>query len=169
MTSPISLPEMFKIVNIAPSQVANAVTYDAICCKNAHKVWFIITQLYVADTDITFSLVEGTDVAMGTTAAVTKAFPVWYNADVAAATASAAATTHIDALTKITSGASHEFDTSLHKSQMCVIEWDPAKHTSGYDCIRLTDAGGSASNYVTAIAIIQERYPQANPPCAVVD
>jgi len=169
MTSPISLPEAFKIVNVAPSQSASAVTYDAICCKNAHKVWFIITQNYVADADITFSLIEATDVACGTTAAVTKAFPVWYNADVAAATASAAATTIIDGLTKITSGASHEFDTTLGKSQMCIIEWDPAKHTSGYDCIRLKDANGHASNWVTAIAIIQTRYPQADPPSAVID
>ena len=168
MTSPISLPEMFKIVNVAPSQAANAVTYDAICCKNAHKVWFIITQLYVADTDITFSLVEATDVAAGTTAAVTTAVPIWYNADVAAIV-TGDPTGEIDALTKITSGYTHEFDTTLGKSQMCIIEWDPAKHTSGYDCIKLTDAGGNASNYVTAIAIIQERYPQASPPSAVVD
>ncbi len=168
MTSPISLPEQFNIVNIAPSQAANNVTYDTICCKNAHKVWFIISQDYTADTDITFSLTEATDVAAGTTAAVTKAFPVWYNADVAAIVAGDP-TGEIDALTKITSGSSHEFDTTAGKSQMCVIEWDPMKHTSGYDCIKLTDAGGHASNYVTAIAIIETRLPGASPPSAVID
>ena len=168
MTSPLSLPEQFKIVNVAPSQVANAVTYDAICCKNAHKVWFIIQQLYVADTDITFSLVELTAVG-GSSTAVTTAFPVWYDVDVAAATTAAAATTHIDAMKLITSGYTHEFDTSAHKSQLCVIEWDPSKHTAGYDCIQIADTGGNASNYVTALAIIQERYPQATPPSAVVD
>ena len=169
MTSPISLPEQFKIINIAPSQVATAVTYDTLCCKNAHKVWFVITQLYVADTDITFSLIEATDVAAGTTAAVTAALPIWYNADIAAATTGAAATTIFDGLTKITSGSSHKFDTGAGKSQMCVIEWDPAKHTAGYDCIQLADAGGHASNYVTAIAIVQTRYPQADPPSALID
>jgi hypothetical protein len=169
MTSQLSLPEKFKIVNIAPSATGTGVVYDAVCCKTAHKVWFIITQLYVADTDITFSLVEGTDVAMGTTSAVTKAFPVWYNADVAAATTGAAATTEIDGLTLITSGASHEFDTSAGKSQMCIIEWDPAKHTSGYDCIQVADAGGNASNYVTGIAIVETRFPGANPPSVVID
>ncbi len=169
MTSALSLPEQFNIVNVAPSQAANAVTYDAICCKNAHKVWFIITQDYTGDTDITFSLIEGTDVAMGTTAAVTAALPIWYNADVAAATTGAAATTLFDALTKITTGSSHEFDTTANKAQMCVIEWDPAKHTAGYDCISLTDAGGNASNYVTAIAIVQTRYPQAIPPSVLID
>ena len=169
MTSPISLPEMFKIVNVAPIQAANAVTYDAICCKTAHKVWFIIIQDYAADTDLTCSLSEGTDVAMGTTAAVTAALPVWYNADVAAATTGAAATTMIDGLTKITSGSSHEFDTSAGKAQMCIIEWDPAKHTAGYDCIALTDANGNASNEVAAIAIVQTRYPGPNPPSVVID
>jgi len=168
MASSLSLPEQFKIVQVAPSQVANAVTYDVICCKNAHKVWFIIQQLYVADTDITFSLVELTAVG-GTSAAVTTAFPVWYDVDVAAATTAAAATTHIDALTLITSGYSHKMDTGAGKSQLCVIEWDPSKHTAGYDCIQIADSGGDGSNYVTAIAIIEERYPQASPPSAVVD
>ena len=164
----LTLPEHFKIVNVATSQAANAVTYDTISCKDARKVWFIITQLYVGDTDITFSLIEATDVAAGTTSAVTALLPVWYNADVAAIVAGDP-TGEIDALTKITSGSSHEFDTTAGKSQMCVIEWDPMKHTSGYDCIKLTDAGGHASNYVTAIAIIETRLPGASPPSAVID
>jgi len=169
MSFPISLPEHFKIINVAPSQAANAVTYDVVNCKNANKVWFIITQLYAADTDITFSLVECTDVAGGTTSAVTKALPIWYDVDIAAATTAAAATTHIDALTKITSGSSHKMDTGAGKNQMCVIEWDPAKHSAGYNYIQLTDANGNASNYVTAIAIIDTTYKQATPPSAVVD
>jgi hypothetical protein len=169
MTLPFSLPENFKIVNVAPSQVATAVTYDIINCKNAHKVWFIITQLYVADTDITFSLLESTNVAAAGSTAVTAALPIWFNADVAAATTGAAATTEFDGMTLITSGSSHKFDTTAGKSQMCVIEWDPAKHTAGFDCIQLTDANGHASNYVTAIAIVSMRYPQANPPSVLID
>jgi len=168
MTSPFSLPEHFNIVNVAPIQAANAVTYDAICCKNAHKVWFIIIQDYAADADITFSLQEGTDVAMGTTAAVTAALPIWYNADVAAIV-TGDTTGAIDNMTKITSGSSHEFDTTLGKAQMCVIEWDPAKHTAGYDCIRIADANGSATNEVAAIAIIQTRYPGDQPPSVLID
>lgn len=169
MASSLSLPEQFKIVQVAASQAADSVTYDVICCKNAHKVWFIVQQDYTADTDITFSLVECTDVAGGTTNAVTTAFPVWYDVDVAAATTGAAATTHIDALTLITSGYSHKMDTGAGKAQLCVIEWDPSKHTAGYDCIQLADANGNNSNYVTALAIIQERYPQGTPPSSVVD
>ena len=168
MASQLSLPEQFKIVQVAVSQVADTVTYDVVCCKNAHKVWFVIMQLYGGNTDITFSLTELTAVG-GTTAAVTAAFPVWYDVDVAAATTGAAATTHIDALTLITSGASHIMDTGAGKSQMCIIEWDPSKHTAGYDCIQITDASGSGSNYITALAIIQERYPQASPPSAVTN
>jgi hypothetical protein len=164
-----NLPEGYKIVNVAPSQAATAVTYDVICCKNAKKVWFVITQLYVADTDITFSLVEATDVAAGTTSAVTKALPIWYDVDVAAATTGAAATTEIDNMTLITSGSSHQMNTGAGKSQMCVIEWDPMKHTAGYDCIQLADTGGNASNYVTAIAMIEVMYPQATPDSAVID
>ncbi len=169
MTSPISLPEEFKIVNVAYTQVGDGVTYDRISCKNAHKVWFLITQMYGGDTDITFSLTEATAVSGGSTSAVTKALPIWYDIDVTAATTGAAATTLIDAMTKITSGSSHQMNTGANKHQMCVIEWDPAKHTAGYDCIEITDAGGHNSSRVTAIAIIQTRYKQAVPPSAVVN
>ncbi|KKN00073.1 hypothetical protein LCGC14_1141550 [marine sediment metagenome] len=168
MSLPFALPENYNIINVAPSQVATAVTYDAVSCKNAHKVWFIVTQLYVADTDITFSLIEATDVAAGTTAAVTAAVPIWYDVDVAAIVAGDP-TGALARMTLITSGSSHKFDTTAGKSQMCVIEWDPSKHTAGYDCIQLADTGGHASNYVTAIAIVATRFPQAAPPSALLD
>ena len=168
MASSLSLPEQFKIVQVAKSQVADTVTYDVICCKNAHKVWFVVQLLYVANTSSTFSLTELTAVG-GSSTAVTCAFPVWYDVDVDAATTGAAATTEIDMMTLITSGASHVMNTTGGKSQLCVIEWDPSKHTAGYDCIQITDAGGHNSNYITALAIIQERYPQSVPPSSVID
>ena len=153
-----TLPEHCKIVNVAQSQVATAVTYDVICCKNAHKVWFLITQLYVADTDLTVSLVEAATVD-GSTTAVTATFPIWADVDIAS----------VDALVRQTDAASFSIDTGAGKNQLVVIEWDPAKHTAGYDCIGLADAGGHASNYVTALAIIQTRYPGDPPPTAITD
>jgi hypothetical protein len=52
---------------------------------------------------------------------------------------------------------------------LAVIEWDPAKHSAGYDCITLADSGGNAGNLVSVYALIAERYPQATPPSAIID
>ncbi len=168
MALPFSLPEDFNIINVAPSQVATAVTYDVVSCKNAHKVWFIIPQLYGGNTDITFSLIEATAVSGGSTAAVTLALPIWYDVDVAAIVAGDP-TGALARMTLITTGSSHIMDTGAGKSQMCVIEWDPSKHTAGYDCIQIADTNGHASSYVTAIAIVQTRYPQAAPPSVLLN
>lgn len=154
----LTLPENCKIVNVAPSQVATAVTYDVISCKNAHKVWFIVTQKYAADTDLTVSLLEATSVD-GSTTAVTATFPIWADVDIAS----------VDALSRQTDAASFSIDSGAGKDQLVVIEWDPAKHTAGYDCIALTDTGGNAGNYVTALAIIQSRYPGDQPPAAITN
>lgn len=160
---PFTLPENCKLVNVAHSQAANAVTYDVISCKNAHKVWFIITQSYAGDTDLTLSLIEATSVD-GSTTAVTGTFPFWQDVDVAS----------VDLMTRQTDAALVTFDTTANKHQMIVIEWDPAKHTAGYDCIALVDnanagGAGNASNYVTVVAVIQTRYPGDQPPAAITN
>jgi len=52
---------------------------------------------------------------------------------------------------------------------MVVIEWDPALHSSGYDCIKLADSGGDASNNAAAIAVIDYRYKGTSVPVAITD
>jgi len=163
MTLPVCLPENYKIVTVAPTVAANAVVYDNISCKNAHKVWFLVYHQGTNDTDLTLSLIESTDVAGSTTTAVTATFPIWKNANVGSTTA--------DALTRQTDAASHVINTggSGNPDQLVVIEWDPAKFSAGYDCIKLTDAGGNASNFVTVIGILAPRFQQADPPTAITD
>ena len=138
-------------------------TYDIISCKNAHKVWFLVQLTGENDTDSTLSLSESTDVAGGTAAAVTATFPVWYNQDTVSTTA--------DAMTLVTTeAASYVINIGEGgEGQMVVIEWDPAKHTAGYDCIQLVDASGHGSNTMVAFAFIQPRYQQADPPTAITD
>jgi hypothetical protein len=156
-----SLPENLKIVRVQQTVAANAFTMsDYICCKNAHKVWFLINHAGATDTDITFALNEATDVAAGTNAAVTATFPIWEDAD---------AGTSSDTLVRQTDAASLVIDPATEGSSLSVIEWDPAKHTSGYDCIAVSGSGGNASDTVTIIALIEERYQQATPPTAITD
>ena len=156
-----SLPELFKIVRVQQVAAANAFTMsDYISCKNAHRVWFLINHAGATDTDITFALNEATDVAAGTNAAVTATFPIWEDADHG---------TSSDALARQTDAASLVIDPATEGASMSIIEWDPALHTAGYDCIAVSGSGGNASNTVAIFAFIEERYPQVTPPTAITD
>ena len=156
-----SLPENLKIVRVQQTVAANSFTMsDYISCKNAHKVWFLINHAGATDTDITFALNEATAVAAGTNAAVSATFPIWEDAD---------AGTTSDALVRQTDAASLVIDPATEGSSMSIIEWDPAKHTAGYDCIAVSGSGGNASDTVTIVAFIEERFAQATPPSAIVD
>jgi len=155
-----TFPENYKIVGIVNNAAANSLGADYVCCKNALKVWFIVRHSGSTDTDLTLSLTEATDVAGGTNAAVTATFPIWVDADHG---------TTSDALVRQTDAASYVIDPALYGNSLVVFEWDPAKHTAGYDCITLTGANGNSANKVNAFVIIEERYAQATPPSAIID
>jgi hypothetical protein len=157
-----TFPEKYKLV-LLNNSAANAVTSDYICCKNAHKVWFLIFHAGANDTDLTFSLKEAVDVAeTGGSSAVVATFPIWVDID---------ASTTSDLLIKQTDAASFAIDPATMNPVLLILEWDPAKHTAGYDCIAVADggAGGHANNTVQIFAIIEERYPAGQPPTAITD
>lgn len=163
MTLPFSLPENFKIVQLDPvNTAANAFDADIISCKNIHKMWFVISHYGGGgDTDLTLTLIESTNVAGGSTTAVTATFPVWANTDVGTAN---------DTMTKVTTDiASYVIDTGASNDHLVVIEWDPAKFSAGFDCIKLADSGGNASNVISALAICEMRYQQSTPPSVIID
>ena len=166
MALPKSLPENYKMLIIAPLAAANAVVYDTICLKHAHKVWFVLEHQGENDTDLTVSLLEAKLVAAATatTTAVTAVFPVWENVD---------AGTPGDTLTKVaTDAASYVIDIGDGgANQLIVIEWDPAKFSAGYDCIKMVDANGHGSNTATVIAILEMRYADksADIPSVIID
>ena len=133
--------------------------YDVICCKNALKVWFVITHTGSSNTDLVLTMKEATSVGGSTTTAA--AVPIWR--DTGAGTTS-------DTLTRdSTDAAAITVDADASANQLLVIEWDPAKHAAGYDCITLTDSGGHGSNTVSVLAIIATRYPQATPPTVITN
>lgn len=153
-----SFPEKYKVV-LLNSTAANAVSCDVVSCKNAHKVWFLISHTGTNDTDLTLTLTEYTAVG-GSSSTVTTTCPIWENST---------AGTSDDTWTKITDAAAVVIDPATDTQYLGLIEWDPAKHTAGYDCITLADSGGNASNTCVILAIIEERYAQAEPPSAIVD
>ena len=156
-----TFPEQCKLVMMAAPCAANALSCDYICTKNAHKVWFVI-QHYGGggDTDLVLSLTEATDVAAGTTSAITETFPIW--SDTTAGTSS-------DTMSRQTDAYSYTIDTGAGADYLTVFEWDPCKHTDGYDCVTVSDSGGNASNIVSVLAVIAERYPADQPPSAIID
>ena len=83
MASSLSLPEQFKIVELANPAAANAVAYDYVCCKNAHKVWFIVNHYSAGgDTDLVLTFVEATSVGAGSAQTIAGgSMEMWYNLD----------------------------------------------------------------------------------------
>jgi len=160
MASQMSLPQNLKIVNGTPVATTNGgVTCDYISCKNAHKVCILCELLQAVSHTTALGLTESTDVAGTTTATVTATCPIWKNADVSST----------DTLVRGTDAASVSA-TAGATNQQLILEWEPAQHTSGYDCIAATLSNSSqATNFATVTYFIQERYQQATPPAAITD
>jgi hypothetical protein len=155
------MAENLKVVLLSNHAAATASVFDVISCKNAHKVWFVVHHSGANNTDATYTLTEYTAVG-GSASTVTETCPIWLDADAGAAS---------DTLVRQTDAAAVVIDPATQNPVLFVMEWDPAKHTAGYDCITLVlgGAGGHASNIVSAYALIAERYPQATPPSAIID
>jgi len=162
----MNLVEDLKVVTLfigAADTLGTATVSDYICCKNAHKVWILFQHFGTTDTDVAaIGLQEATDVAAGTSAAVTATMPIW-SKDQASYLTSAAWDRETDAATWT------PLDPATVGQTRLIFEWDPAKHTAGYDCIALRCTGGNSANFVVVNAFIQERFHQADPPSPIVD
>lgn len=161
-----TFPEKYKVVCLykgAANTLGAAGVTDYICCKNAHRVWFLISHNGTTDTDLTaIGLKEATLVDGVTSANVAATFPIW--------SISAASYLTADTWTRETDAASYTpIDPAAKGDTSLLFEWDPAKHTAGYDCIAVRCAGGDAANWVHIFAFIETRYPQDSPPSAIID
>ena len=154
-----SLPENVKLVKLYQG-AANAVASDVVSMKNFQKGWFLVIHTGAADTDLVLSLYEATDVAAATNAAITKTCPIWADTDMG---------TSSDTLVRQTDAYTYTIDTGDAPNQMVVIEWDPAKHTDGYDCVYLADSGGNASNVCTILFAALPKWQGATLPTAITD
>jgi hypothetical protein len=149
-----SLPENCKVVKLfggATNAFSSATAgSDYVSCKNAHKVWIVGYTWGTTATILDLFLYEATAVAAATNRKVTATFPIW----------KVIATTSTDALARQTDAATLQIDPDGTDSTMLfVLEWDPAKHTDGYDCITCVGTTGNAADYIVLLAFIQERYP----------
>jgi hypothetical protein len=123
-------------------------------------VYFVCKHNGATDTDLTLGLIEATDVAAGTNAAVTATVPMWKDTDHG---------TTSDEAVRLTDAASDVIDPATEGEQLTFIQWDPAKHTTGYDCIAVSGSGGNASNTINIVAVVEMRYQEDVPPSVIVD
>lgn len=145
-----TLPESLKIVQAHEPVAADAManTCDVISCKNLIKLWAVLHHYYGGDTDLVVTWNESTDVAGGTTAAITTVCPIWSNIDTASA----------DLLARQTDAITYTVDCGAHKDQIWIVEWDPANFSAGYDCFQIRSTGGNASSIVEVMYYGLPRY-----------
>jgi hypothetical protein len=158
--SNLTFPEAFKIVQAHEPALASALlnTSDIVSCKNLKKLWAIISYDYADAVDVVVTWNESTDVAGGTTAAISATCPIWYNIDTATA----------DLLARATDAATFTILSATGKNQLWIVEWDPAKFSAGYDCFQIRMAGACAG-LIDVLYVAEPRYQSDVVPTAITD
>jgi hypothetical protein len=160
--SNIFLPEHYKIVSATSGCITTnaANTFDVISLRNANMVWIVAHFTQAVTHATTLQPVTGISFASCATA-ITFSADWWKNADVATT----------DTLVAQTAGTSFAC-TAGATNQLIVIQINPADivaQLSTYAFLGCTQATSSqANNYVSALYLIEERYPQATPRTAIV-
>ena len=164
MTSTLNFPQQYKIVTaILPLTSNGAKTSDYISLKHAHKVWIVVHATQDTGHATTFTPSVATAVLPSGATPATYASNWWLNADVSVT----------DTLVAQTAAAAITLD-SGSTDQLAVMEIDPAlqiaTHGATFDCLGVIAATSSqAANFISVIFYIEERYPQATPPTAIID
>ena len=152
MSSNFSLPENCKIVNAALPQVGagSMITSKYISLKDAHKAWIVI-HYYEAHNSaaVVYQPMKATAVAPVGDVAITTAVKIWSN--VTADTA--------DLLTERTAATSYTSGTVTLKTHIVIFEIDPVDLGPTFDCIGFTASTPAAGDYLSALFVIQPRYP----------
>jgi hypothetical protein len=159
--SNIYLPEHFKIVSATAGCVTTngGVTFDNIKLRDAQMVWIVAHfKQAVAHATTIQPVVGATDAAC--TTSITFSADWWKNVDISL-------TDTLVAQTAATSMAC----AATAKDQLFVIQIDPSDvvaQLATYDWLGATIAtSAQATDFVSAVYYIQNRYPQATPPVAI--
>ena len=159
--SNVFLPEHYKIVSAtAACRTTNGgVTFDVIDLKNAHRVWIVAHFRQAVAHATTIQPVVGISIASCATA-ITFSTRWWKNVDISLT----------DTLVAQTAGTSMACDAAA-TDHLMVIEIDPSDvvaQLSTYHCLGGTIATSvQATDFVSAVYYIEERYAQATPPAAI--
>ena len=161
MASTVCLPQEFKIVDASAGCVTTngGVTCDYVSLKNAHKAWIVCSFTQAVGHATVVQPQMATAVAPTGATSITTAQEWWENEDTATS----------DTLVKQTAATSATVTNDIKKKQV-IFEIDPASFGGSYDVLGCTISDSSqATNFVSVLYILQERYKQATPPAAITD
>jgi len=154
-----TLPEHCKIVEAISPQAGAAITGDYVCLKNVHKAWIIVHITQAQANTVAITIEQATNVAMGSSTAITVGVPIWANQDCVTS----------DLLVRETTDAVSFTTSAAVKHKVVVFEVDPATLAAGFDCIGVKTGSSHADNITSAIYVLQERYAADQPPSAIID
>lgn len=156
------LPEQVKIVNLLFPQHDGSLTSDAVSLKNCNKAW---VEVVLAQTEVdrcTITLMQATDVAIGTNKVPTNVCNLWYNEDLDAA----------DTLTLGTAAKTYKFSATHDKNKAVIFEIDPVTYfdvENNYDCLYLTSGGSNVAHFISAKIFMDMKYREDVLPSAITD
>ena len=155
-------PETNPIVQVLAPAAASVTeaSVQPIYLGKASGVLFVIQHAGTSDNNMTFTVHEGATeaVALAGTYPISATFPIWVNE----------ATATSDALVRETDAASYALDSDAGGTFLVAIYISASILTSGRDWVSLGFDAGHASNFVSAIAILDGiRYKQETPPTVV--
>jgi hypothetical protein len=155
-------PETYPITQVLAPAAASVTeaSVQPIYLGGANGVLFIIQHAGTNDNDMTFTVHEGATEAeaLAGTYAIAATFPIWANA----------ATATSDTMVRLTDAASYVLDSNGGGTYLVCIYIPAAIVTNGRDWVSLGFDVGHASNFVSAIAILDgARYQQETPPTRV--
>lgn len=159
--SNIFLPEHFKIVSAtAGCRTTNGgVTFDVVDLENVQMAWIVAHFRQAVAHATTIQPVVGISIASCSTS-ITFSARWWKNVDVSST----------DTLVAQTAATSMACDAAA-TDHLLVIQIDPADvaaQLSTYKCLGGTIAtSGQATDFVSAVYYLQNRYPQSTPPVAI--
>lgn len=158
MAFPFSLPEQFKVVDMTAGPVTTngGVTSDYINLGLCHKAWVIVQLTQAVGHATVISMRQAQDAAATGAEAISNNVEIWANE----------ATATSDVLVAQTAAKTYTVTADIAK-KLIVFEVDPAamdiNNSDQYLHFSVSDSS-QATNFVSAVAILASRYPQASVP-----
>jgi uncharacterized MnhB-related membrane protein len=153
---------MHVVEMIAPGVTdGGARTSDAISMKNVLRCWLVCSCDGGAAAIVTWTLMQATDVAIGTNKVLTNVVPIMHTAD--------CATTDVE----VRQSAAKSFATAAAAlDNITVFQIDPDTALDvdgGYDCLYVMTSGANAGNLLSVVALCEMRYEGDTVPTVITD
>jgi len=163
MALAFNLPSQCKIVQATLGAVTTTggITCGFVSLKNVHKAWIVAHFNQAVGHATGMDPTQATVVAGGDAKAITAVCPIWANENCVTN----------DILVVATPAITYN-PTADVATKLVIFEIDPSGFdvNGGFDVLGFTlDNSAQATNFVSVLYYLWERYPQATPPSAIID